>query len=83
LSVYLIKKKQTTVHLSDIEFIAPYTVERKPNEMHYTYLDTVGRPVVVIHKKNAVQNHIQDFQVIEIFLLSIHLISFWINPVYF
>lgn len=50
--------------LSDIEFIAPYTVERRPNELHYTYLDTVGRPVIVIQKKNAVQNHIQDFQVI-------------------
>lgn len=50
-------------HSSNIEFVSPYSVERKPNEMHYTYLDTVGRPVVVINKKNAVENHIKDFQI--------------------
>ena len=45
-----------------MEFIAPYTVERGDNQLHFTYLDTVGRPVVVIHKTNTVENHIQDFQ---------------------
>ena len=41
----------------------PYPVESIKNDVHYTYLDTVGRPVIVIHKKNAVESHIQDFQV--------------------
>jgi oligosaccharyltransferase complex subunit alpha (ribophorin I) len=50
-------------HANNIEFVAPYSVTRKPNEMHYTYLDTVGRPVVVINKKNTVENHIKDFQI--------------------
>lgn len=50
-------------HSTNIEFVAPYSVERKKNELHFTYLDTVGRPVVVINKKNAVDNHIQDFQI--------------------
>lgn len=50
-------------HSTNIEFVAPYSVERKKNELHYTYLDTTGRPVVVINKKNAVDNHIQDFQI--------------------
>lgn len=49
-------------HSTDIELIAPYSVERGQNELHYTYLDTVGRPVIVINKKNTVDNHIQDFQ---------------------
>ena len=48
---------------TNIEVITPYTVERRPNEMHYTYLDTVGRPVVVMRLKNVVDNHIQNFQV--------------------
>lgn len=48
---------------TNIEIVTPYTVERRPNEMHYTYLDTVGRPVVVFKLKNVVDNHIQNFQV--------------------
>lgn len=48
---------------TDIEFVAPYTVERKKNELHFTYLDTVGRPVIVVNKKHAVENHIEDFQI--------------------
>ncbi len=45
-----------------MEFFAPYPVERGDNQLHFTYLDTVGRPVIVIHTKNTVENHIQDFQ---------------------
>jgi hypothetical protein len=56
------------VYFRNLEFVAPYTVDRKPNEVHYTYLDTVGRPVVVVQMKNAVENHIKDFQVILILI---------------
>lgn len=48
---------------TNIEVITPYSVERKPNDLHFTYLDTVGRPVIVIKLKNVVENHIQAFQV--------------------
>lgn len=41
----------------------PYAVERLPDELHYTYLDTVGRPVIVLQKSNLVEQHIQDFEV--------------------
>lgn len=41
----------------------PYAVERLPDELHYTYLDTVGRPVIVLKKANLVEQHIQDFEV--------------------
>jgi len=40
----------------------PYPLERKPTELHYTYLDTMGRPVVVASKQNVVEQHIQDFE---------------------
>lgn len=49
-------------HCTDLEFVAPYTVDRAADQVHYTYLDTVGRPVIVIHMKNTVDSHIQDFQ---------------------
>ncbi|XP_075039718.1 dolichyl-diphosphooligosaccharide--protein glycosyltransferase subunit 1 [Mixophyes fleayi] len=38
----------------------PYDVNRAPDELHYTYLDTFGRPVIVAHKNNLVEQHIQD-----------------------
>ncbi|XP_064088184.1 dolichyl-diphosphooligosaccharide--protein glycosyltransferase subunit 1-like [Macrobrachium nipponense] len=39
----------------------PYPVEQLPDSLHFTYLDTVGRPVVTITKSNLVESHIQDF----------------------
>lgn len=50
-------------HTSDIKLKEPYPVERRPNSLHFTYLDVTGRPVIEIRKTNTVDNHIQDFQV--------------------
>lgn len=47
----------------DIQLTTSYPVEHLPNSLHFTYLDTKGRPVITIRKKNLVENHIQDFQV--------------------
>ncbi|CAH2102917.1 unnamed protein product [Euphydryas editha] len=41
----------------------PFPVTRLPDSLHYTYLDTKGRPVISFTKKNVVENHIQDFQI--------------------
>lgn len=46
----------------DIQLATPYSVEHLPNSLHFTYLDTKGRPVVILRKKNLVENHIQDFE---------------------
>ena len=47
----------------DISFWSPYKVKEQPRELKFTYLDTIGRPVVVITAENLVEQHIQDFQV--------------------
>ena len=31
--------------------------------LHYTYLDTIGRPILEVTKKNLVENHIEDFTI--------------------
>lgn len=41
----------------------PYKIDRLPNQLHYTYLDTFGRPVLVATKNNLVEHHIQDLVV--------------------
>lgn len=46
---------------TNIKLITPYSVTRLPDQIHYTYLDTFGRPVIVFNKKNLAENHIQDF----------------------
>lgn len=46
---------------SNIKLITPYSVTRLPDSLHYTYLDTIGRPVISFTKKNLVENHIHDF----------------------
>uniref|UniRef100_A0A674DG72 Dolichyl-diphosphooligosaccharide--protein glycosyltransferase subunit 1 n=1 Tax=Salmo trutta TaxID=8032 RepID=A0A674DG72_SALTR len=38
----------------------PYPIDRIPDQLHYTYLDTFGRPVLVASKNNLVEQHIQD-----------------------
>lgn len=48
---------------TDIKLRVPYPVKRLQDQRHYTYLDTVGRPVIVLEKTNLVEQHIQDFQV--------------------
>lgn len=47
----------------DIEVKLPFPARRDPDELHYTYLDTMGRPVIVLQKSNLVEQHIQDFEV--------------------
>lgn len=47
----------------DIEFYTPFPVDGSEKDVHYTYLDTSGRPVLVIRKKNVVPQHNQYFQV--------------------
>lgn len=49
---------------SKIRFRAPYEVKQGRKQLHYTYLDTFGRPVVIANKKNLVEQHIQDFEVV-------------------
>ncbi|XP_059148604.1 dolichyl-diphosphooligosaccharide--protein glycosyltransferase subunit 1-like [Physella acuta] len=46
----------------NVELKTPFDVQRKGDEIHYTYLDTLGRPVVVLSKTNLVEQHIQDFE---------------------
>ncbi|TRZ13495.1 hypothetical protein HGM15179_013595 [Zosterops borbonicus] len=47
----------------NIHVDSPYEISRASDELHYTYLDTFGRPVIVAHKNNLVEQHIQDIVV--------------------
>lgn len=44
----------------NIHVDTPYKIDRQENQLHYTYLDTFGRPVLVATKQNLVEHHIQD-----------------------
>ncbi|CAL8338314.1 unnamed protein product [Lota lota] len=44
----------------NIHVETPYPIYRLPDQLHYTYLDTFGRPVLVATKNNLVEQHIQD-----------------------
>jgi len=46
----------------DIKLVTPFEVKRKADEIHHTYLDTTGRPVVVVTRENLVENHIREFE---------------------
>lgn len=48
---------------SNIKLKAPYAIDRLPDTLHFTYLDTKGRPVVVLHKTNLIEHHIQDVEI--------------------
>lgn len=47
---------------SNWQLKTPFDVSKGKDELHYTYLDTVGRPVIVAYKNNLVEQHIQDFE---------------------
>lgn len=40
----------------------PYEVREEPREVRLTYLDTMGRPIVVCTAEHLVEQHIQDFE---------------------
>jgi len=46
----------------NIHVKSPYPVVRESDNLHFTYLDTVGRPVITMTKNNLVEQHIQDFE---------------------
>lgn len=46
---------------SNVSLITPYSVTRKADTLHFTYLDTLGRPVIEFTKRNLVESHITDF----------------------
>jgi len=48
---------------SNPEVYTPFPIDSKSHDTHYTYLDTTGRPVLVITKKNVVIEHNRHFQV--------------------
>ncbi|KAL7837190.1 hypothetical protein SRHO_G00269010 [Serrasalmus rhombeus] len=47
----------------NVHLDTPYAIDRSPDQLHYTYLDTFGRPVLVATKNNLVEQHIQDMVV--------------------
>jgi hypothetical protein len=53
------------VHVLDrnARFELPFAVDSEEATLHHTYLDTSGRPVLVLHKKNVVAEHNQHFLV--------------------
>ncbi|VDM57883.1 unnamed protein product, partial [Angiostrongylus costaricensis] len=44
-----------------VRITTPYSMTRRPDELHSTYLDTTGRTVIVLQKANLVPEHIQLF----------------------
>ncbi|KAL6074015.1 proteasome regulatory particle base subunit [Balamuthia mandrillaris] len=47
----------------DIEVTTPFSIDDQSTAIHKTYLDTAGRTVVILHKRNVVAEHDQAFQV--------------------
>ncbi|XP_075218764.1 dolichyl-diphosphooligosaccharide--protein glycosyltransferase subunit 1 [Lycorma delicatula] len=50
-----------------MQLTTPYPVQRLPDSLHYTYLDTKGRIVISVTMKNLVEHHIQDFELSYVF----------------
>eukprot|EP01102_Stenamoeba_stenopodia_P018754 TRINITY_DN6940_c0_g1_i1.p1 TRINITY_DN6940_c0_g1~~TRINITY_DN6940_c0_g1_i1.p1 ORF type:complete len:626 (+),score=154.03 TRINITY_DN6940_c0_g1_i1:51-1928(+) len=49
---------------SDIKPVLPFDVDSESEERHFTYLDVSGRPVLVLKKKNIVNEHDQQLYVL-------------------
>jgi len=48
---------------SDIKWTTPFDIDSESQDSRVTYLDTFGRPVLNLKKKNLVRHHDQHFQV--------------------
>lgn len=47
---------------TDLDLKTPHSVVRLPDSLHYTYLDTIGRPTIKLQMSNIVESHISDFE---------------------
>jgi len=47
---------------SNIALSTPFPVDSESRSVHFTYLDTSGRPVIAVTKSNLVSRHNQPFQ---------------------
>ncbi|CCD62020.1 Dolichyl-diphosphooligosaccharide--protein glycosyltransferase subunit 1 [Caenorhabditis elegans] len=63
----VVEKLRTKVllpeHVKRVKVATPYAVDRRPEELKPTYLDTTGRLVLVLEKENIVPDHSQFFTV--------------------
>lgn len=61
----VVEKLTTNIILPEgvysVDFSTPYPVNRLPDSLYHTYLDTRGRLVITLTKNNLIENHIQDF----------------------
>jgi len=48
---------------ADIEWATPFDVDSVDDALHFTHLDTTGRPVLILRKSNVVRYHHQIFTV--------------------
>ena len=48
----------------DVKSYLPFKVEDEHQDLEYSYLDTIGRPVLVLEKRNAADFHRKPFQVL-------------------
>ena len=58
---------ETNDQYSNVKVHLPFEVDAIDLDRTYTFFDTVGRPTVLITKKNLVNEHAQTFQVISTF----------------
>lgn len=50
-------------HSEILNIFTPFSVASLPTSSHFTYLDTNGRPVISLKKRNLVESHIQDVEI--------------------
>ena len=41
----------------------PFPIDRESHAIHKTYLDTIGRPLIVLDKFNVINDHSKDIQI--------------------
>jgi len=46
----------------DLDLKTTHPIVRLPDSLHYTYLDTIGRPIIKLQMSNVVESHISDFE---------------------
>jgi len=46
----------------DLDLKTAHPIVRLPDGLHYTYLDTIGRPIIKLQMSNVVESHISDFE---------------------
>jgi oligosaccharyltransferase complex subunit alpha (ribophorin I) len=62
-NIQRLKYENFNLIISDIKVETPFSIDKETHDVHKTYLDTIGRRLIVLDKLNVLNDHSKNIQI--------------------